>query len=1071
MSPTLLRRCLRSPIGVPVLFLLVLQLAGAPRAARAQDGDAGIPLTAAMLESLSWRNIGPAISSGRIVDLAVPEQDKDVIYAASASGGLWKSVNRGTTWTPVFERERTVSIGAIAVAPSNPHVVWVGTGEANNQRSSSWGDGVYKSDDGGKTWHHMGLGGSQHVGGFAIDPRDENVVFVAALGPLWGSGEERGLFRSTDGGETWDKVLYVGEHTGVVDVVMDPRDPDRIFAAAYQRERRNWSFVGGGPEGGVYLSEDGGGTWRQLRNGLPDPDVGKIGFAISPSNPDVVYAVIEAQERSQTGLYRSADGGASWEHRSTNNPIPWYYSQVRVDPHDPDRVYMLGTTLSVSDDGGATWNQGRGAPGIHVDHHALWIDPDDGSHMVIGNDGGVAITWDRGASWDFVANLPVTQFYHIGVDMRSPFYYVCGGTQDNNTWCGPSGTRNEDGIVNDDWYVTVGGDGFYAQVDPTDANVVYSESQNGNLVRFNPRTGERKFIQPQPPEGERYRWNWSSPVVISDYDPKIIYFAANRVFRSDGRGDGWEVISPDLTRQLDRDELPLMGRNWPRNAVSRHSGVSEYGNITTLDASPFGPDGVMGTGTGVLAAGTDDGIIAVTRDDGATWVRIESFEGIPEMTRVSRLEWSHHVPGRLYAAFDAHKDNDFRPYLLRTDDYGASWTDITGDLPEFGSTRVVREHLSNPDFLAAGTEFGLFVTLDGGEHWVQLKNNLPTVAVHDIVFHPRDGDLVIGTHGRGIWILDDVTILQELTPEQWAAGAHLATVLPAIQFNQFDRGRDAQGARYYRAENPPRGAVLTWFLADEALQTEGKGKAEVRLEILDERGEPVRRLEVEAQPGIRRAVWDLRHEPPYRADPPQGGQGGFFGGGAPRGPWVMPGVYTARLTAGDTVLERPVDVVIDTAVAVSREDLQARHDLAVQVAAMQATLHAASTTLEQLQETVGAIDKALASAAGAPAELVEEAKRIGKAIRDAQTAVRGGGFPPNPDIPPGIQQVLGRLAGTLSGYTGAPGPTEGDAAARAGERLAELVATVNRIQQEELPALNARLDAAGIPWTPGRTIR
>ncbi len=1044
-------RAFQRPLSIA---LLVLMLA-IPAAGTTQDEETPGPPEAALFEALQWRNIGPAISSGRIVDIDVDPRDHDVVYAAAASGGVWKTVNRGTTWQPVFEREGTISIGAIAVAPSNPNVVWVGTGEANNQRSSSWGDGVYRSRDGGKTWQHMGLRESQHVGGFAIDPNDENVVYVAALGALWGPNEERGLFKSTDGGATWDKVLFLGDNTGVVDVVMDPRDPDRLYAAAYQRERRNWSFLGGGPEGGIYRTEDGGASWQKLENGLPDPDIGKIGFAMFPGNPDIVYAIVEAQDRQQTGIYVTHDRGASWEHRSTNNPTAWYYSQIRVDPQDPERLYVLGTRVSVSDDGGRTFRN-DGAPGIHVDHHALWIDPDNPSRMIIGNDGGIAFSYDRGATWDFAANLPVTQYYHIAVDMQEPFYYVYGGTQDNNTWGGPSGTRNSDGIVNDDWYITVGGDGFYAQIDPADPTIVYSESQYGGLVRFDTTTGERKRIQPQPPEGESNRWNWSAPLLISPHDNNLIYFAANKVFRSDNRGDVWEVISDDLTRQMDRDELPMMGRNWPSDAVSRHSGVSEYGNITSFDESP--------RVRGLLAVGTDDGLVQISEDGGGAWRRIDGVEGVPELTRVSRLMWSRHADGRLYVAFDGHKDNNFLPYVLVSEDRGATWANISSDLPEFGSTRVIREHPRNPDLLATGTEFGVFVSIDRGGHWVHLNNNLPTTAVHDIVFHPRDNDLVIGTHGRGIWILDDIAILEELAAAR-RVGVHLASVRPATQFNNFNRGRGSQGARYFRAPNPPRGAILTYYVGDQARGSAGEDSGEAgasdrgdgageqqgsrggaahgpRLEVFDNDGKLVQRLQLASAAGLHRTLWDLRHEPPYRADPAQnqGGFGGFFGGGAPRGPLVMPGIYTARLTVGDLVSERQVEVRPDPLVQMSQADRHARHDALLRIAELQATAHAAQRTAEQLRDQMQAVDRALGATTGVPDELHQQARELTRAARSLLTDIQGArGFPPDPSVPPGITRLLNQASGSISGFTAAPNDTERAAIGEAETRLESVV--------------------------------
>lgn len=1044
-------------LAATLLALFLLTVAPAP----AQDGPGG-QLTAEHLESLQWRNIGPAISSGRIVDIAVDPSDTKIVYVASASGGLWKSTNHGTTWEPVFDHETTISLGAVAVAPSNPNVIWVGTGEANNQRSSSWGDGVYKSQDGGKSWQHMGLETSQHVGAFAIHPDNEQIVYVAALGALWGPNPERGLYRTVDGGKSWELVLAISEHTGVVDVVMDPRNPDRLYAAAYQRERRNWSFLGGGPEGGIYRSEDGGDSWEKLDSGLPETDIGKIGFAISPSDPDIVYAILEAQKRGETGVYRSSDRGASWEHLDSSNPIPWYYSQIRVDPKDADRVYVLGTRLSVSDDGGRTFRN-DGAPGIHVDHHALWIDPRDPDQMILGNDGGLAFTYDRGASWDFVANLPLTQYYHIAADMREPFYTVYGGTQDNNTWGGPSGTRNSDGIVNDDWYITVGGDGFYAQVDPTDDSIVYSESQYGNLVRFDTRTGERKFIQPRPPEDEHYRWNWAAPLLISPHDHNTLYFAANKLFRSRDRGDAWEVISDDLSRQLDRDELEMMGRNWPKDAVSRHSGVSEYGNVTTFDESPLR--------VGYLAAGTDDGLINISLDGGDTWNRVDSFEGVPEMTRVSRLIWSRHQENRLYVVFDGHKDNNFRPYVLRSNDHGESFESITSNMPEYGSTRVIREHPRNPDLLAVGTEFGVFLTIDAGESWVQLKNNLPTVAVHDILFHPRENDLIIGTHGRGIWILDDVAMLEEMSAAL-ESSAYLARVREAMQYNTFNRGRGAQGARYYRAPNPPRGAILTYYLDKEALQApEGESPPKVGLEIVDAAGAVIRKLETSSTPGVHRAVWDLRHEPPYRGEEPEP-QAGRFGGGTPLGPLVIPSTYTARLTLGDIVHEQPVMVVPDPLVQMSDSERQARHDTLLHLSHLQATIHAAMTTAQQLQGQLETITQAIADTPGAPEEVAEQAKSLSESVDKALTELRGAsGFPPDPSVPVGISRLINRLAGSISGYTAAPSAAELDVLSDAQKRLASVASTLNELAGKRLSELNAALDAAGVRWTPGRDIR
>ncbi len=629
-------------------------------------GADGPALSPAVLSELTWRNIGPAITSGRIVDIAVPEgasnANANVFYVASASGGLWKTTNSGTTFEPVFDRESTISIGDVAIAPSNPDIVWVGTGEANNQRSSSWGDGIYKSVNGGKTWTPMGLKGSQHIGRIIVHPTNPDVVYVAALGPLWASGRERGLFKTTDGGKTWTNTKSISEHTGFVDLAMDPNDPDVLYAAAYQRERRAYSFLGGGPEGGIYKTTDAGATWRKLTEGLPEGDVGRIGLSISRSHPATIYAIVQAREG---GVFRSDDYGESWRRTFNADVTPWYYSQIRVDPNDPERVYTLAINVSVSEDGGKTFRTDV-ARTTHVDHHAMWIDPRDSNHLIIGNDGGCYISHDRGKAWDFVANLPVAQFYAIAADMREPFYYVYGGTQDNRSWGAPSATRNRAGITNADWYQTVGGDGFYSAVDYSDPNIVYAESQEGGVVRYDAKSGERKAIKPQPAPGKPpYRWNWSAPILVSPHDPKTVYFAANFLFKSPDRGDSWQALGGDLTRQRNRDTLPMMGKVWDRTAISRHEGTAPYGNISTLDESPLKK--------GLLYVGTDDGLVQVSRDGGGTWTKIDKFPGVPDETYVSRVTASPIEEGTVFATFDGHRSNDFKPYVLKSTDYGASW--------------------------------------------------------------------------------------------------------------------------------------------------------------------------------------------------------------------------------------------------------------------------------------------------------------------------------------------------------------------------------------------------------------
>ena len=762
------------------------------------------------LSALAWRTIGPVIPSGRIVDIAVSElTDRTkgarvgkTFYVATATGGVWKSTDGGTTFEPVFDRVGPNSIGAVAVAPSNPEVVWVGTGEANNQRSVSFGDGIYKSENGGKRWEHMGLQSSQHISRIAIHPTDPDIVYVAANGPLWESGGERGLYKTADGGVTWTSVLMISEHTGVTDVVLDPQDPDVVYASAFQRQRKAYDFVGGGPESGIHKSMDGGASWEELTVGLPDGDMGRIGLTIAASQPRTLYAVIETRD---WGVWRSDDYGASW--RRTAGRVfgyPWYMGVIKADPTEPERVWVLGVPLLVSEDGGENFET-RGAT-THVDHHAMWIDPTDSDNMILGNDGGLYFSHDQGFNWRIAVNLPVAQFYAIGTDMREP-YHVYGGTQDNNVWTAPNMSRDRSGVTMSDWTNVCCGDGFYSVIDPVEPHIVYSESQYGAIIRFDANTGEAKGIR--PPEslvGEPYRWNWSAPILISPHDRKTIYFAANYLFRSPDRGDGWEVLGGDMTRGIDRDTMMMMGRRWGPGSVALHSGVAEYGNISTLDESPLRE--------GLLYVGTDDGLIQISKDGGESWTKVESFPGVPALTYVSRVTASSHDEGTVYATFDGHRDNDFKPYIHKSTDYGESWTSIALGMPEFGSTHVIREHPENPRLLFVGTEFGVHFSTDGGERWRSLRNNMPIVIVRDLLIHPRDNDLVVGTHGRGIYILDDITPLVELAPAEETPLIHLFPVDPVTQFNQSSRkigdarGPGAVADAFWAGENPVVGALI-----------------------------------------------------------------------------------------------------------------------------------------------------------------------------------------------------------------------------------------------------------------------
>ena len=689
---------------------------------------------------LRLRSIGPALTSGRIGDIAVHPRDKKTWYVGVASGGVWKTQNAGTTWTPIFDNEASYSIGTIVIDPKSPNVIWVGTGENNAQRSVSYGDGVYKSVDGGRSWQNVGLKQSEHIGKILIDPRNSNVVYVASQGPLFNRGGDRGLYKTTDGGATWKKILDGGEWSGVTDVVLDPRNPDILIASTWQRFRRQWGYIAGGPQSGVWRSTDGGATWKRSQTGFPTDELGRVGLAVAPADPDVVYAIVEAANQ-RGGFFRSRDGGVSWERMGSYQAGGLYYNEIFPDPVNVDRVYSVDVQTMVTDDAGRTFRR-LGERNKHVDNHVVWIDPDDTEHLLIGSDGGLYESFDRGQTYKFFENLPVTQFYRVEADNSVPFYRVYGGTQDNFSLGGPSRTRTEHGITNADWFVTAGGDGFQTRVDPRDPNTVYSQSQHGNLQRFNLATGESINIVPQAEPGEgALRWHWDSPLIISPHLNSRLYFASNRVYRSDDRGTSWRAVSPDLSRQIDRNRLEMMDRVWSVDAVAKNTSTSFWGAVVTLAESPLND--------GLLYAGTDDGLIQVSENAGQSWRRIDRFPGVPDTTFVSRITPSQHDANTVYASFDNHKSGDYRPYVLKSTDLGRTWTSISGNLPGRGTVYVVIEDHIDRNLLFAGTEFGLFVTTNGGGRWTRLRGGLPTIQVRDLTIQRREDDLVVATFGRG----------------------------------------------------------------------------------------------------------------------------------------------------------------------------------------------------------------------------------------------------------------------------------------------------------------------------------
>lgn len=926
----------------------------------------------AMLAPMRWRSIGPANTGGRIDDIAVARIAglPDAIYVATASGGIFKSTNQGTTWTPVFDRvDAMMSIGDVAVAPSDPAIVFAGTGEANNRQSSSWGDGVYKSTDSGRTWTAAGLRDTRHIARLVVHPSNPEIVYVAAAGHLWGPNDDRGVFKTVDGGRSWTKVLFVDSNTGATDLAIDPENPEVLYAATYQRQRAAWGFNGGGPGSGIFRTRDGGATWTRLTRGLPAGDKGRIGLDTSRAVAHTVYAVVEAAGRD-SGVYRTTDDGDRWEQMSTVNPRPMYYSQIRLDPREPRRVYLLGSNRGfyVSDDWGATFRDVFST--IHSEDHALWIDPDDTNHLIVGGDGGVSISWDRGGSWLFRDNLPIGQFYEISADMQDP-YMICGGLQDNGHWCVPSATRNRNGISNRDSFNIGSGDGFYARIDPTDPRTVIVESQDGRANRVNLTTLERQPITPLPLErlkrGERERWNWNTPLVMSSFDPKVLYIGSNAVFRSGDRGTTWKAISPDLTAHVDREALQLMGALVPERALSRHDGQTSFSTLTTIGESPLDAN--------VLYTGSDDGQIYGTRDGGRKWTNLsDKVAGVPRGTYVSSVLPSAHAAGRVYATFDGHFKDDYRAYILISEDFGQSWRSVSTGLPSTSVNRL-REHPRNARLLFAGHERGVHVSVDGGAMWTSLTLNMPNVPVDDLLIHPRENDLVVGTHGRSIWVLDNITALEALAGNAMSDDAYLVPPARARLLTIHNPQAWFGGGQFF-APNPEFGATIDYFLRKP-------NEDAIEVALIDSSNHVVRTLKGPGRRGLNRVSWDLRMEPPVPdANREPAATGGF--GGPALGPTVLPGTYTVHVRAagrpgtnGALDLKAPLRVEGDPRVTMTLSDRLSRQALLLNLYELQKSLASARTAARTATGQVEARRK------GAPSPIPDAAARLSQIQADA----------------------------------------------------------------------------------------
>ncbi|MBA3725004.1 MAG: hypothetical protein H0W86_00795 [Armatimonadetes bacterium] len=839
--------------------------------------------TEELIANLKFRGIGPATMSGRIADIDVDPKDTATVYIATASGGVWKTTGGGVVWTPIFDDQPAASIGCVQVSRADSNIVWVGSGESNNRNSSAWGNGVYVSADAGKTWRNVGLTESQQIARIVTHPKDPKKAWVAAIGPLWSTGEERGVYMTEDGGTTWTKTLYIDESTGATELVIDPKNPKVLYAGMYERRRFPYTFRSGGKAGGVFKSTDGGKKWKRLSGGLPTGETGKIGLAVSPKNSRTIFALVEgtAGEKGEDGLYRSDDAGKSWKKFGRFNSRPFYYYELAVDPNDENHLYSTSTQLMESKDSGATWRPVRAS--LHVDYHAVWIDPANSKHMWVGNDGGAGVSWDGGQTWRHMGAIVGAQFYSVGYDLAYP-YHVYGGLQDNGSWGGPSQSRNLAGIANYDWYRVGGGDGFHVQIDWLDNETVYSESQGGAIGRLNKRTGASAFIRPRPPQGETYRFNWSSPIVLSPHNPRIVWFGGNKLFKSIDRGDNWRVAGPDLTTNDPEKQKKMAGLS-PEN-----TGAENHCTIITISESPRIPGNVW--------VGTDDGLVQVSQNDGYGWTNVTAnIPGVPKNTWVSRVEASKHKLERCYATFDGHRSGDMRPYIFVTEDFGKTWSSIAANMP-MGSVYVIEEDAVNENLLFAGTEFGVFVSTDRGKVWTRWKSDLPTVAVHDIAVHPREREIILATHGRGMFIAP-VEPLQQATTKVLQEDLALFDMVDAVRWTSDRSGGYGDGQGWFWGRNPPAGARITYYLKADV-----KG---VKLNFIKQYGTDFSTLQnVAGAKGVNVAYWDLRGSAQGQ-DEGRGRRGGALAADA--------GVYAVRLSAGGKTVVKKLRVIQDPLLA------------------------------------------------------------------------------------------------------------------------------------------------------------
>jgi len=1093
------------------LTLYFLLAAGIPLVSFAADDDEAPGFNESTFSGLEMRSIGPAMMSGRIADIAIDPTDSSTWYVGVGSGGVWKTENGGTTWTTIFDDQDSYSIGSITIDPNQSSTIWVGTGENVSGRHVAFGSGVFRSRDGGTTWQNMGLTESEHIGMIRVDPRDSNVIYVAAQGPLWSGGGERGLYKSTDGGETWNKLLGDGlgntvldnQYTGVSEVHLDPRNPDVVYAISWQRIRSVAALMDGGPGSGIHKSTDGGATWRELTEGLPNEDLGKVGFAISPQQPDVVYATIELAHK-KGGFYRSENGGESWEKRNdylSGGTGPHYYQEIFADPHKFDRVYQMDVRLHVTHDGGENFVT-MASETKHVDHHALAFHPTDPDYLLVGNDGGVYESLDLGKTWRYMANMPISQFYKVAVDYDVPFYNIYGGTQDNSSLGGPHRTDNNVGIRNSDWYLTLGADGHQSAADPTNPNIIYANWQEGNLTRYDRATGESVYIRPQPAADEvEERFNWDAPILISPHNPETLYFASYRVWRSDNRGDSWRTISNDLTRDEDRLQAPLMGRTWSVDSNWDVSAMSQYNTITSLSESPLVE--------GLIYAGTDDGLVQISEDGGANWREVDSLPGVPDRFFVNDIKADLHDADSVYVVVDDHKTGDFAPYILKSENRGRSWRSIASNIPDRHLLwRVVQDHV-NPELLFAATEFGVFFTINGGGNWTKLSGGVPNIAFRDLAIQTRENDLVGATFGRSFYVLDDYSALRDISDETLSSGS---TLFPVRRAHWYVPKRphscttpgcvDSQGDAYFVSPNPPFGAVFTYYLAETRKSSQARRSESEKDSVLanedvrfpdwdslnaealeddaaivfivsDSAGNVVRQIEAPATAGFQRVNWDLR----FPAIDPWVPENERNPNRRPVGVLAAPGTYSVSMheridgQINDLGQQQTFEVESIREPTLPGGTQAQRIAFQAQVSEMR---RAVSGTLKSLDESLSAIAaiKDTLQQSTANMQLYADALAIEKGIIGQRDRLSGnqtkGEFAVNRPVP--VNSRLSHAAYNPNTSAHGPTQTQQESLRIARDVYSEVSQELTRLIDVDYASLVRALDGAAVPWTPGRGI-